>query len=147
MMYKVKVLVEYSRPADNNWFEVSWSFFVTPGFQNCRSRAKSGPRSHFVAREDISSLMKKWHTVFTEKLVDLVECNIYRNNQSKFWPIGLASRTRQSWSKKTNHPHFASLSQANPSPKSKNVFLIEPRRLAACVEGLSNSLAIAAGEL
>ena len=49
--------------------------------------------------------------------------------------------------KKRKHPHFAILSQANPSHKSKNCFLIEPRRLAASVEGLNNSLAIAAGEL
>jgi len=50
--------------------------------------------------------------------------------------------------KKTKHPHFASLSQANPSPKSKKkIFLWEPRRLAASLEGLNNTLAIAAGEL
>jgi len=49
--------------------------------------------------------------------------------------------------KNTKQPHFASLSQANPSPKSKIFFLIEPRRLAASVEGLNNSLAIAASEL
>jgi len=40
--------------------------------------------------------------------------------EPKFWPIGLASRARQTSSKKT---HFASLSQANPLPKSKNCFL------------------------
>jgi len=34
-----------------------------------------------------------------------------------------------------------------PSPKSKKCFLIEPRRLAASVEGLNNSLSIVAGEL
>jgi len=49
--------------------------------------------------------------------------------------------------KKPKHPHFASLSQAKPSPKSNKFFLIEPRRLAASIEGLNNSLAIAAGEL
>ena len=50
--------------------------------------------------------------------------------------------------KKTKHPHFANLSQANPSPKSKKkIFLWEPRRLAASLEGLNNTLAIAAGEL
>jgi len=49
--------------------------------------------------------------------------------------------------KKQKHPQFASLYQENPSPKSKNIFLIEPRRLAASVEGLNNSLAIATGEL
>ena len=36
--------------------------------------------------------------------------------------MGLASRARQSWSKKRKRPHFASLSQANPSPES-NIFL------------------------
>jgi len=67
--------------------------------------------------------------------------------ETKFWLIGLASRALQSWSKKRKHPHFASPCQANPSPKSKKCFLIEPRRLAASVEGLNNSVAIAAGEL
>jgi len=36
--------------------------------------------------------------------------------------MGLASRARQSWSKKWKHPHFASLPQVNPSPESNNVF-------------------------
>ena len=49
--------------------------------------------------------------------------------------------------KKNKTPHSASLSQANPSPKSNNFFNIEPRRLSASVEGLNHSLAIAAGEL
>ena len=61
--------------------------------------------------------------------------------------MGLASRARQSWSKNRKRPHFASLSQANPSPESKIFFLIEPRSLSASVEGLNNSLAIVAGEL
>jgi len=34
-----------------------------------------------------------------------------------------------------------------PHPNKKISFLIEPRRLAASVEGLNNSLAIATGEL
>jgi len=38
--------------------------------------------------------------------------------EPKFWPIGLASRARQSWSKNPKHTHFVNLSQANPSPKS-----------------------------
>ena len=61
--------------------------------------------------------------------------------------MGLASRARQSWSKNRKHPHFASLPQANPTPESKNVFFIEPRRLSASVEGLNTSVAEAAGEL
>ena len=36
--------------------------------------------------------------------------------------MGLASRARQSWSKKQQHPHFPNPSQANPSPKSKFFF-------------------------
>ena len=36
--------------------------------------------------------------------------------------MGLASRARQNWSKNRKHPQFASLSQANPSPKSKHFF-------------------------
>ena len=58
-----------------------------------------------------------------------------------------ASRARQSWSKKRKHPNFASPPQANPSPQSKNFFLMEPRRLSASVEGLNTYLAVAAGEL
>jgi len=46
------------------------------------------------------------------------------------------------WSKKQKKTHFPRPSQANPSPKSKNFFFIEPRSLAASVEGLNNSLAI-----
>jgi len=42
--------------------------------------------------------------------------------ERKFWPIGLASRARQNWSKNQKHPHFARLSQANPSLKSKKFF-------------------------
>jgi len=57
--------------------------------------------------------------------------------------MGLASRVRQSWSKNRKRPHFASLSQANPSPESKIFLKIEPRSLPAYVEGLNNSLAIA----
>jgi len=34
-----------------------------------------------------------------------------------------------------------------PNPNQNNFFLIETRRLAASVEGLNSSLAIAAGEL
>jgi len=65
--------MEYSRP-DTNLFEVSQSFFVTPGFPYYTTRARSGPRSHFVSREDILSLMKKYYIY--EELIDLVECNI-----------------------------------------------------------------------
>ena len=39
------------------------------------------------------------------------------------------------------------VSKKSLSQKNQNFFLIEPRRLAASVEGLNNSLAIAAGEL
>ena len=42
--------------------------------------------------------------------------------QAKIRPIGLASRARQSWSKKRKHPHFANPSRVNPPPKSKKFF-------------------------
>jgi len=61
--------------------------------------------------------------------------------------MGLASKARQSWSKNRKRPHFASLSQANPSPESKKFFLIKPKSLPASVEGLNTSLAAAAGVL
>jgi len=62
-------------------------------------------------------------------------------------PIGLASRARQSWSKNENTPTLRASPRRTPHPNQKISFLIEPRRLAASVEGLNNSLAIAAGEL
>jgi len=94
-------------------------------------------------------------TLVSDMLEGQVNQGLYQHGRSsslqkkfepKFWPIGLASRASQSWSKIQKHPHFASSSQAKPSPKSKN-FLIEARRLAASVEGLNRSLAIGAGEL
>jgi len=103
-------------------------------------------------------LGEKWGFWAITVVPDVLEgqARLYRRGRSfsfqktfepNFWSIGLASKARQNWSKNQKHPHFASLSQANPSPKSKMFFLIEPRRLAASVEGLNNSLAIAAGEL
>ena len=61
--------------------------------------------------------------------------------EPKFRPIGLASRARQSWSKKTKHPQFASLSQANPSCKSKKNFFNRTKktcRIRRRFEQLSN---------
>jgi len=55
-----------------------------------------------------------------------VKQGLYRRGRSssfqkkfdpKFWPIGLASRACQIWSRKQKHPHFPSPSQANYSPK------------------------------
>jgi len=51
---------------------------------------------------------------------------------SAHW-IGVQGSSKLVKKKKT--PHFASPSQANPSPKSKNYLLIKPRRLASSVEG------------
>ena len=59
----------------------------------------------------------------------------------------LASRARQSWSKKQKHPALRAHPRRTPHPNQKIVFYIEPRRLSASVEGLNTYLAIAAGEL
>jgi len=49
--------------------------------------------------------------------------------------------------KKTKTPPLSEPLSGEPSTKIKIFFLNEPRRLAASVEGLNNSLATAAGEL
>ena len=49
--------------------------------------------------------------------------------------------------KKTKTPPLSETLPGEPLTQIKKFFLIEPRRLAASVEGLNNSLAIAAGEL
>jgi len=49
--------------------------------------------------------------------------------------------------KKQNTPTLRASPRRTPHPNQKILFLIEPRSLAASVEGLNNSLAIAAGEL
>jgi len=48
---------------------------------------------------------------------------------------------------KIKTPPFSEPLPGIPLTQIKNSFLIEPRRLAASVEGLNNSLAVAAGEL
>jgi len=63
-----------------------------------------------------------------------------------FGPLDWRPRPVKFCQKNKNTPLSEPL-QANPSPKSKNCFLIEPRSLAACIEVLNNSLAIAASEL
>jgi len=62
----------------------------------------------------------------------LVATKSFREN---FCPIGLASRIRQIWSKKRKHTHFASQSQANPSPKSKNVFINRTKKTCCICRG------------
>jgi len=47
----------------------------------------------------------------------------------------------------TKTPPLCEPVTGKPLTQIKTLFLIEPRRLAASVEGLNNSLAIAAGEL
>ena len=69
----------------------------------------------------------------------------HKKVQPKFRPIGLASKAHQSWSKKENTPLCEPV-PGEPLTKIKKYLLIKPRRLAASVEGLNNSLAIAAGE-
>jgi len=49
--------------------------------------------------------------------------------------------------KKTKTPPLCEPLPGEPLTQIKIFFLIEPRNLAASVEGLNNSLAIAAGEL
>ena len=49
--------------------------------------------------------------------------------------------------KKRNTPTLRASPRQTPHPNQKFFFLIEPRSLATSVEGLNNSLAIAAGEL
>ena len=49
--------------------------------------------------------------------------------------MGLASRARQIWSKNRKRPHFASLSQANPSPESKNFFLNKTKKSSRICRG------------
>ena len=66
--------------------------------------------------------------------------------ESKFRPIGLASKARQILSKKQKRPTFRA-PPGEPLTQIKIKKKIEPRRLAASVEGLDNSLAIAASEL
>jgi len=66
--------------------------------------------SRHARRSSKGSIDAGDHLVFKKRLSQI------------FWLIGLASRARQSSSKKQKHPHFASLSQANPSPKSKTFF-------------------------
>jgi len=48
---------------------------------------------------------------------------------------------------KTKTPPLCKPLPGEPLTQIKNFFLIEPRRLAASVEGLNNSLAISTGEL
>jgi len=62
---------------------------------------------------------------------------------SAHW-IGVQGRSKLV--KKTKTPPICEPVPGEPLTKSKH-FFIEPRRLAASVEGLNNSLAIAAGEL
>jgi len=47
----------------------------------------------------------------------------------------LASRARQSWSKNRKRPHFASLSQANPSPESKKFFFHRTKKSSRICRG------------
>jgi len=49
--------------------------------------------------------------------------------------------------KKTKAPPLCEPLPGEPLTPIKKIFVIEPRRLAASVEGLNNSLAIAASEL
>jgi len=49
--------------------------------------------------------------------------------------------------KNKNTPTLRASPRRTPYPNQNIFFLIEPRRLATSVEGLNNSLAIAAGEL
>jgi len=49
--------------------------------------------------------------------------------------------------KKTKTPPLCEPLPGEPLTQIKKIYLIEPRRLAASVEGLNNSLAIATGEL
>jgi len=49
--------------------------------------------------------------------------------------------------KNKNTPTLRASPKRTPHPNQNKIFLIEPRRPAASVEGLNNSLAIAAGEL
>jgi len=49
--------------------------------------------------------------------------------------------------KKTKTSSLSEPVPGEPLTQIKKIFLIEPRRLAASVEGLNNSLAIATGEL
>ena len=49
--------------------------------------------------------------------------------------------------KTQNTPTLRASPRRTPYPNQNIVFLIEPRRLVASLEGLNNSLAIAAGEL
>ena len=85
----------------------------------------------------------------------MVKQGLYRRGRSssfhekfepKFWHSGLASRVRQI-GQKINNTRLCEHLPGEPLIQIKNFFLIEPRRLAASVEGLNNSLAIAAGEL
>ena len=43
--------------------------------------------------------------------------------ESKFWPIGLASRARQSWSKKQNTPTLRASPRRTPHPNQKIFFI------------------------
>jgi len=55
--------------------------------------------------------------------IDVGDHLVFKKRLSQnFGTLDWASRACQSQSKKTKHPHFASLSQANPSPKSKIFF-------------------------
>jgi len=49
--------------------------------------------------------------------------------------------------KTENTPNLRAHPRRTPHPNRKNIFLIEPRRLYASVEGLNTYLAVAAGEL
>jgi len=52
--------------------------------------------------------------------------------------MGLASKARQSWSKNRKRPHFASLSQANPSPESKNFFFNRTKKSSRICRGFEH---------
>jgi len=79
-----RVIASYcSRQCETLILGVKWGFWamtLVPDMLEGQARALSTRR--------LSSFQKKF--------------------QPKFWPIGLASRARQSWSKKRKHTHFAS---------------------------------------
>jgi len=69
-----------------------------------------------------------------------------RSFSQNFGPLDWRPGSVKIGQKNENTPNLRASPRRTPHP-NQNIFFIEPRRLAASVEGLNNSLAIAAGEL